>query len=129
MSRFLVTSALLAAVLGAPLPVQAQHAPLIERMADSPAAPASAPPAGEASPPIATAAPYDNAPPPRAQIGDATRALLRLQADGGSAGKPLPMLGEAASRSYQRYLTSFDHPIPEYFETTVPNSSNGGNSR
>ena len=43
--------------------------------------------------------------------------------------KPLPMLGEAASRSYQRYLTSFDHPIPEYFETTVPNSSNGGNSR
>jgi len=69
------------------------------------------------------------APAPRAQIGDATRALLRLQADGGSAGKPLPMLGEAASRSYQRYLTSFDHPIPEYFETTVPNSSNGGNSR
>ena len=66
---------------------------------------------------------------PRSQIGDTTRALLRMQADGSRAGNALPMLGEAASRSYQRYLNSFDHPIPEYFEAALPNSKQGGGSR
>ena len=66
---------------------------------------------------------------PRSQVGDTTRALLQLQADNSRPGTALPMLGEAASRSYQRYLKSFDHPIPEYFEAALPNPKQGGGSR
>ena len=39
------------------------------------------------------------------------------------------MLGVEASASYSRYLKSFNHDIPEFYKTTVGNSSNsGGNS-
>lgn len=126
--------ALLVGLLGAASTAHAQHTPLIERMAEpSPVAT----PAPTAAPVIQTnsdsgrpaAAGYAAARPARTQVGDSTRALLRLQAEGSSAGNALPMLGEAASRSYQRYLNSFDHPIPEYFETTVPTSSTAGSSR
>jgi hypothetical protein len=60
--------------------------------------------------------------PPRHEIGDVTRALLRMQAEGTYAGRALPILGDQASRSYQRYLNSFDYAIPERFEQTVSSS-------
>ncbi|AMJ57133.1 MULTISPECIES: DUF3613 domain-containing protein [Stenotrophomonas] len=109
-------------------PAAAQHAPLIERMSDG-AAPNATASDNNASAAPATAASSTVADLPRSQIGDTTRALLRMQADGSHAGNALPMLGEAASRSYQRYLNSFDHPIPEYFEAALPNSKQGGGSR
>jgi hypothetical protein len=59
-------------------------------------------------------------------IGDATRRLLRLQASGQAAAPPLPMLGEASSAAYQRYMKSFSHAVPEFFDTTV--SSSGSSS-
>jgi hypothetical protein len=57
---------------------------------------------------------------PRARrIGDATSDLLRMQADGSAAGAPLPMLGATADPSWQRYLNSFKHPIPEFFGNEI----------
>ncbi len=128
------TVVLLAGLLGVMSAAHAQHTPLIERMSGTtpaaPAAPSTAPLVQTSSDGVQPAATgYASTPVARPQIGDATRALLQLQADGSSAGNALPMLGEAASRSYQRYLNSFDHPIPEYFETTVPTSSTAGSSR
>ena len=86
-----------------------------------------------APPAVASAA---VAPPPVGQhrspgtsVGETTRNLLQMQADGSQAGKPLPMLGVEASASYSRYLKSFNHDIPEFFKTNVGNSGNGsGNS-
>ena len=66
---------------------------------------------------------------PGTSVGETTRNLLQMQADGSQAGKPLPMLGVEASASYSRYLKSFNHDIPEFFKTNVGNSGNGsGNS-
>jgi len=117
----------------------AQQMPITGRMMDGqPAAhaPASAPATsmpddatGQATPPpppdaasrdMATAA----APGPTARdepvaIGQVTRQLLRMQVDGSHAGRRLPMLGDEASAAYRRYIDSFSHPIPEFFETTV----------
>ena len=113
-------------------PAIAQHAPLIERMTDA-AAPSASTSTNTNASTIAepsVAAPAAAIGPPRSEIGDTTRALLQLQADGSRTGSTaLPMLGEAASRSYQRYLKSFDHPIPEYFEAALPDSKQGGGSR
>lgn len=57
------------------------------------------------------------------RIGDATRSLLRLQASGQAAPAALPMLGEQANAAYKRHLESFNHPIPEFFDTAVPSSN------
>lgn len=65
-------------------------------------------------------------PPVRPEPGDATRHLLRLQASGVQAGGDLPVLGDQAHASYIRYLKSFEHDIPEFFENTVGNSTPGG---
>ena len=132
-----LATALLLGTFGSCASAAAQHAPLIERMTDtSPAAsttsstalsaPAMAAPAAAAA---TTASTTNFADLPRSQVGDTTRALLQLQADNNRPGTALPMLGEAASRSYQRYLNSFDHPIPEYFEAALPNPKQGGGSR
>jgi hypothetical protein len=61
-----------------------------------------------------------------AQVGDATRALLRLQASGERAGTPLPILGDQASASYKRYIDSFTHPIPAYLAPNVRPDASGG---
>ncbi|MFT4246416.1 MAG: DUF3613 domain-containing protein [Pseudomonas sp.] len=61
--------------------------------------------------------------PPKREIGDATRALLRMQAEGTYAGGALPILGDQASRSYKRYIASFEHAIPEHFEQTVSSTN------
>lgn len=52
-------------------------------------------------------------------IGDTTRSLFQMQASGAHAGRALPMLGDQAARSHARYLRSFEHPIPEFFDTSV----------
>jgi len=62
-------------------------------------------------------------PEPRILVGDVTRTLLQAQADGRVAGPRLPMLGATADASWQRYLDSFKHPLPEHFENAVPKST------
>lgn len=133
MNKLLPYTVVLLAALLACAAAYAQHAPLIERMADGSSPPA--PVAQTLAAPSPASAPVPSYPArsrdtsARPEIGDTTRALLRLQADGSQAGAALPMLGEAASRSYQRYLGSFDHPIPEFFEAALPDSKQGGSSR
>lgn len=61
-------------------------------------------------------------------IGETTQNLLQMQVDGSQAGKHLPMLGAEASASYDRYLKSFNHDIPEFYKTTVGKDSNSSNS-
>ncbi|PMQ06483.1 hypothetical protein DyAD56_05735 [Dyella sp. AD56] len=106
------------------LGVSAQQAPITGQMlgpTDSPAAanaPATSPTPAPIQPtPVADATP---------QIGDVTRQLLSMQAQGTHAGKLLPIPGQQASASYQRYLKSFEHPIPEFYEAAVSKNSTGG---
>lgn len=75
---------------------------------------------------VATAAHCEQAMPPASEIGPATDALLALQRDNRAAGSAQPMLGDAASLSYQRYLDSFKHPIPESMGSPVNTNGNGG---
>lgn len=68
---------------------------------------------------LAPAQPYGSASAPASggnAIGSATEALLALQRDGRAA-RPRPIDGEQASRSYQRYLKSFETSIPEHYGT------------
>jgi hypothetical protein len=145
--------AALAAALGLALalPAMAQQTPITGRMMDgrnpapaatpvaasAPAAQAAIPPPppAPASAPVAAPQSTDYAPAPayasddgadRAAIGYTTRQLLQMQASGSQAGNHLPMLGDEASASYRRYIQSFNHPIPEFYETTV--GKNGSNS-
>lgn len=74
--------------------------------------------AGTEAPPSTVARPRAHGTP----VGETTRTLLQMQADGSQAGKPLPMLGAEASASYARYLKSFNHDIPEFYKTTVGKS-------
>lgn len=53
------------------------------------------------------------APPPMA--GAETRAWLQLQSGGSHAGVAARQPGDAASRAYQRYLKSFEHPVPKSY--------------
>lgn len=73
----------------------------------------------------ATAPRAVESPPPVTVIGETTRSLLQMQVDGAQAGKHLPMLGAEASASYDRYLKSFSHDIPEFYKTAVSKDSNG----
>jgi hypothetical protein len=129
------TAALLVAVL--PALAAAQQAPLTGQMLGghnaAPAAPAplpAAPPAGAAPLPTASA-PVERytppPPPPRTEIGQTTRDLLRMQAQGTHAGPRLPILGDQAAASYQRYLKSFEHEIPEFLKTSVKKDVSGTN--
>lgn len=60
---------------------------------------------------------------PEQRIGDATRSLLEMQADTSRPGTPHQVLGATAGRSWQRYLDSFGHAIPEWFENEVESGS------
>ena len=55
-------------------------------------------------------------PAPRIEIGSATQALWALQRSSVGA-HPRHIDGEQASRSYQRYLKSFETAIPERYDT------------
>jgi len=61
------------------------------------------------------------------RVGDATAGLLAWQRSGEIASPtPRPIPGAIAYRSYERYLKSFEHPIPEYLNSSVkkaPSSS------
>ena len=54
--------------------------------------------------------------PSRVVIGQETSKLLAMQRSV-AAQRARPIDGEQATRSYARYLKSFEHPIPEAFET------------
>ncbi|WP_439448466.1 DUF3613 domain-containing protein [Stenotrophomonas sp. ATs4] len=130
--------------------VQAQQQPLTGQMlgGSGPAAPTSQPlqsealatvdlapasataPAAAPSPATRVAAqpPAVVARPGRSQIGDATRSLFHLQASGQQAGQQLPILGDQATLSYARYIKSFEHEIPDFFETDVAKSKGTSSS-
>ncbi len=126
--------------------VQAQQQPLTGQMLGGPlpSAPAAAPMQAEPLPTVEPAASAavaavppalpatDGAPPatPRARLqsGEATRNLFRLQASGQQAGQRLPILGDQATLSYARYLKSFEHEIPDFFETDVARSKDASSS-
>ncbi|AVG40371.1 DUF3613 domain-containing protein [Achromobacter insolitus] len=59
------------------------------------------------------------APPAQEGFGDVTRGLLAAQADGRRAGNALPVLGPVSTAAWNRYLESFKHPIPEWFDRNV----------
>ena len=48
--------------------------------------------------------------------GGGTRSWLNLQRSGQAAAPVRPLPGPVASRIYRRYLESFDHPVPVFFE-------------
>lgn len=118
----------------------AQQAPVTGRMLGDPVVPSRteaqvpAPPAADAARP---SAPGPVPPPayraasvatPSGEPGQATRDLIRLQASGTQAGPGLPVLGDQARASYARYLKSFEHELPEYFENTVGTSTKAGSN-
>ena len=49
-------------------------------------------------------------------MGDATRAWLEMQRSGKSAAPAQRLSSAAEARVYARYLESFTHPIPEFYE-------------
>jgi hypothetical protein len=58
------------------------------------------------------------------QVGDATQNLLAWQRSGEIASStPRPIAGAVAARSYERYLKSFEHPIPERLTSSVKKTS------
>jgi hypothetical protein len=58
------------------------------------------------------------------QVGDATQGLLAWQRSGEiSSATPRPIAGAVANRSYERYLKSFEFPIPERFGSSVKSST------
>lgn len=61
------------------------------------------------------------------QVGDATQGLLAWQRSGEIA-SPTPrfIAGNVANRSYERYLKSFEFPIPERMSSSVKSSSGSG---
>ena len=64
-----------------------------------------------------------------ARVGDATAGLLALQRDGTAASPvPRPIPGDVAGRSYQRYLKSFEQPIPERLGSSTAGGGGGGAS-
>ena len=63
----------------------------------------------------------------RLQVGDATQGLLAWQRGGEIASPtPRPIAGNVANRSYERYLKSFEFPIPERMTSSVKSASGGG---
>lgn len=53
---------------------------------------------------------------PAVQIGDATHGLLQRQREGNEASAtPRPIDGRVAELSQQRYLKSFEQPVPAWF--------------
>jgi hypothetical protein len=50
------------------------------------------------------------------ELGADTRAWLELQRSGRSAAPERSLPGPVASRIYDRYLNSFEHPVPDQFE-------------
>lgn len=61
---------------------------------------------------------------PQLQVGNATRDLFAWQRSGVIASPtPRPIPGAIAYRSYERYLKSFEYPIPEHLNSSVKSPS------
>jgi len=61
---------------------------------------------------------------PPLQVGDATQDLFAWQRSGVIASPtPRPIPGAIAYRSYERYLKSFEYPIPEHLNSSVKSPS------
>lgn len=59
-------------------------------------------------------------------VGATTETVLTLQREGKAAGSSHPVAGDAATRSYKRYMDSFDKPMPDFTSTgAYPKSSSG----
>jgi hypothetical protein len=52
-------------------------------------------------------------------VGATARHLLESQASGRIAAPAQPMSGVTASASWKRYVDTFSHPVPEFFESRV----------
>lgn len=61
---------------------------------------------------------------PPEPLGKTTRSLLAMQADTNRPGTPHTMLGATATIAWDRYLNSFNHAIPEWFEEKIDDPSN-----
>lgn len=106
-----------------PQPLQSESLATVDLMAPPAPVPQAAPAAVAITDGNAAAAR-----PGRSQIGDTTRNLFRLQASGQQAGQHLPILGDQATLSYARYMKSFEHEIPDFFETDVAKSKGSSSS-
>lgn len=86
-------------------------------------------PAPVAAPAVAvTSAPNQAslAPRPSNRVGDATTQLLALQTGGQAASRNIhPMTSDVAKRTYERYLESFTHKIPEFSDPNVKSTGGG----
>ena len=94
----------------------------------APRSPVSAPTAPAQAAVTQTPAPGNASltPPASNRVGDATSYLLALQASGQYASRnAYPVTSDVAQRSYQRYLESFTHKIPESTETQVRSKTGG----
>ena len=61
------------------------------------------------------------------RVGDATTHLLALQASGQAASRNShPVTSDVAQRTYQRYLESFTHKIPQETDSMVQGGKSGG---
>ncbi|PXV55341.1 Protein of unknown function [Dyella jiangningensis] len=113
----------------APLGAHAQQTPITGQMGAPASPPAATQPSAETPAAAAQPAPNADAAPADTEVGDVTRQLLVMQRQGTHAGKALPIPGQEASASYLRYLKSFEHPIPEFYEGAVSkNIGAGGNT-
>jgi 3-deoxy-D-manno-octulosonic-acid transferase len=64
---------------------------------------------------------------PGRSIGVETRSWLELQSGGAAASKNHQIVsGPVADRIYQRYLKSFEHPIPEFYKSNQSGNMGGG---
>ncbi len=103
-----------AALILAPLllgnsPLWAQHTPAVDTRANAAEASMAAPPL---------------------RIGDATRSLLAQQRQGSQASAvDRPIDGSVAALSHQRYLQSFERPVPEWFRSRMGDTKSGGASQ
>lgn len=61
---------------------------------------------------------------PPEPLGKTTRSLMAMQADPNRPGTPHTMLGVTATIAWDRYLNSFNHAIPEWFEEKIDDPSN-----
>ncbi|AOJ10405.1 DUF3613 domain-containing protein [Burkholderia mayonis] len=64
--------------------------------------------------------------PPASEVGHATHTWLEWQASNRDAGPSQPMIGEAASIAYERYLDSFKTRIPAFYGSAASMSGGGG---
>lgn len=56
------------------------------------------------------------APTTTTQVGKTTQQAMELQRSGRQSVETRPMLKDVADRTYDRYLESFTHPIPDQYQ-------------